>query len=134
MGVLAFVYWQALDSAGWGLIQSNPGDNRIGTPNPKYYFLAQYSRHIRLGMVILATDVAKTVLAMTQRRNLNMGNAQTVTYDFEACTKVTGPIKAGRPKQAAREHYIRQASLSPHWPTSVNADHSMAKTFKRAPN
>ncbi|KAI9914511.1 hypothetical protein PsorP6_007155 [Peronosclerospora sorghi] len=100
MGVVAFVYWQALDGGGWGLILSRPGDKWIGPPNPKYYVLAQYSRHIRPGMMILATDDAKTVLAYDVEKDVlvlvtvNTGDAQTITYDLNACTKVIGPIKA----------------------------------------
>ncbi|KAI9914374.1 hypothetical protein PsorP6_007113 [Peronosclerospora sorghi] len=100
MGVSAFVYWQVLDSGGWGAIQSNPGDQWIGTPNPKYYVFAQYSRHIRPGMMILATDDVRTVLAYDVKKQLlvlvtvNLDDAQTITYDLDACTKVTGPIKA----------------------------------------
>ncbi|KAG7390806.1 hypothetical protein PHYPSEUDO_006628 [Phytophthora pseudosyringae] len=100
MGVSGFVYWQALDSGGWGLIQSNPGDNWLGTPNPKYYVMAQYSRHIRAGMAILATDDAKTVLGYDSAKKLlvvvtvNMGAAQTVTFDLASFGAVAGPINA----------------------------------------
>ncbi|KAE9036047.1 Endo-beta-1,6-galactanase [Phytophthora rubi] len=100
MGVAGFVYWQALDSGGWGLIQSNPGDNWIGTPNPKYYVLAQYSRHIRPFMSILASDDAKTVLGYDSEKKLlvvvtvNMGDAQTVTFDLASFATVAGPINA----------------------------------------
>ncbi|KAL4172133.1 hypothetical protein KRP22_007307 [Phytophthora ramorum] len=98
MGVSGFVYWQALDSGGWGLIQSNPGDNWLGTPNPKYYVLAQYSRHIRAGMTILATDDPKTVLGYDSAKKLlvvvtvNMGEAQTIKFDLSSFASVAGPV------------------------------------------
>ncbi|KAF4325009.1 hypothetical protein BBO99_00000594 [Phytophthora kernoviae] len=100
MGVSAFVYWQALDSGAWGLIQSNPGDSWIGTPNPKYYVMAQYSRHIRPGMAILSTDDVKTVMAYDAAAKLlvlvtvNTGDAQTITFDLASFTRVAGPITA----------------------------------------
>ncbi|POM57903.1 Hypothetical protein PHPALM_37530 [Phytophthora palmivora] len=101
MGVSAFVYWQALDSGAWGLIQSNPGDNWIGTPNPKYYVMLQYSRHIRPGMTILSTDDSNTVMAFDTSSKLlvlvtvNSGDsASTVTFDLSSFTTVAGPITA----------------------------------------
>ncbi|KAG6609225.1 RxLR-like protein [Phytophthora cinnamomi] len=102
MGVSGFVYWQALDSGAWGLVQSNPGDNWIGTPNPKYYVLAQYSRHIRPGMTILSTDdTTNTVMALEATSKLlvlatvNTGDsASTVTYDLSSFKTVAGPITA----------------------------------------
>ncbi|KAL3673563.1 hypothetical protein V7S43_001268 [Phytophthora oleae] len=102
MGVSAFVYWQALDSGAWGLIHSNPGDKWIGTPNPKYYVLIQYSRHIRPGMTILSTDDSpNTVLAFDGSSKVlvlvtvNSGDsASTVTFDLSSFTTVAGPITA----------------------------------------
>lgn len=49
----AWVYWQALDSGPWGLVQANPTDRWAGHPNAKLFVLAHYSRHIRPGMRIL---------------------------------------------------------------------------------
>ncbi|SPO00328.1 probable Endo-beta-1,6-galactanase [Cephalotrichum gorgonifer] len=49
----AWVYWQVLDGAGWGLIDA---DNESGTmkgATQKYFVFAQLSRHIRPGMRIL---------------------------------------------------------------------------------
>jgi len=53
----AWVYWQALDSGPWGLVQANPKDRWAGHPNAKLFVLAHYSRHIRPGMRILQVDV-----------------------------------------------------------------------------
>lgn len=54
----AWVYWQALDSGGWGLVQANTGDNWVGKPNAKLFVLAHFSRHIRQGMRILAINTS----------------------------------------------------------------------------
>jgi galactan endo-1,6-beta-galactosidase len=94
----AWCYWQPFDSGGWGLVQCNPGDNWIGPANPKYYVLAQYSRHIRSGMTIIdggegntisAYDpVAKKLVIVTT----NYSTAQWITYDLSKFTTVGGPI------------------------------------------
>jgi galactan endo-1,6-beta-galactosidase len=52
----AWCYWQPLDaSAGWALLPADMKQRTIGAANPKYFVLAQYSRHIRPGMTILTT-------------------------------------------------------------------------------
>jgi galactan endo-1,6-beta-galactosidase len=52
----AWVYWQALDSGAWGLVEANPKDRWAGHPNAKLFVLAHYSRHIRPGMRILHVE------------------------------------------------------------------------------
>ncbi|GMF10381.1 unnamed protein product [Phytophthora lilii] len=101
MGVSAFVYWQPFDGGGWGLINSAPGNMTIGTANPKYYALAQYSRHIRPGMTILSTDDKNTVMAYNTTSKLlvlatvNSGDsASKVTYDLSSFSKAAGPVSA----------------------------------------
>lgn len=49
----AWVYWQVLDSGGWGLIDANNDQGTIGAATQKYFALAQFTRHIRQGMRIL---------------------------------------------------------------------------------
>ncbi|OWZ24856.1 hypothetical protein PHMEG_00037 [Phytophthora megakarya] len=101
MGVSAFVYWQPFDGGGWGLINSAPGNMTIDAPNPKYYALAQYSRHIRPGMAILSTDDLNTVMAYDATAKLlvlvtvNSGDAVSkVTYDLASFKSVAGPASA----------------------------------------
>lgn len=94
----AWCYWQPFDSGGWGLIQSNPGDNWLGPANPKYYVLAQYTRHIRPGMIILDNGDTNTVTAYDPvgRKlvivTVNYGTVQNITYNLSGFYKVTGPI------------------------------------------
>ncbi|KAI9988812.1 hypothetical protein PInf_022396 [Phytophthora infestans] len=83
MGVSGFVYWQALDSGGWGLIQSNPGDKWIGTPNPNPRL---GRRQDRAGLRL----AEKLLVVVT----VNMGDAQTVTFDLASFAAVAGPINA----------------------------------------
>jgi galactan endo-1,6-beta-galactosidase len=62
----AWAYWQPLDDGnrgGWGLLPVNMRRATIGRANPKYFVLAQYSRHIRPGMLILTTGDAESVAA-----------------------------------------------------------------------
>ena len=63
LGANAWCYWQPYDSGGWGLIASNPGDNWVGSPNTKYFMMAQFSRHIVEHMLILRTSDSNTVAA-----------------------------------------------------------------------
>ena len=94
----AWCYWQPFDSGGWGLIQSNPGDNWIGAANPKYFVLAQYSRHIRPGMTILDGGEANTVAAYDGAAHklvlvtTNHGTGQWINYDLSRFGAAAGPI------------------------------------------
>ncbi|TDH71529.1 hypothetical protein CCR75_002178 [Bremia lactucae] len=118
MGVSGIVYWQALDSGGWGLIQSNPGDNWIGEANPKYYVMAQYSRHIRPGMKILVSDDPKTVIGYDSDKEVlvivtvNMEAAQTITFDLASFAAVGGPIKAWTTETSGKGALYEESTLS----------------------
>jgi galactan endo-1,6-beta-galactosidase len=63
---------------------------------PKYYVLAQFTRHIRPGMRILNTGVGYAVAAYDQAARrlvivaVNTGAAQTLTFDLSAFSQVTG--------------------------------------------
>jgi len=59
----AWVYWQSLDWAGWGLIDANLEAGTIAEPSQKYFVLAHFSRHIRPGMRILDGGSDYTVAA-----------------------------------------------------------------------
>ena len=88
-----------MDSGGWGLIQSNPGDNWYGGANPKYYVLAQYTRHIRPGMNIINSTGINTVAAYDPvgRKlvivTMNYGTAQTISYNQTNFHKASGPVR-----------------------------------------
>ena len=94
----AWVYWQVLDGAGWGLIEASNEDGTVGLPHPKYYVLLQYSRHIRPGMLIIDGGDANTVSAYDKQRGVlvivttNYGNAQWITYDLSKFSDVAGPV------------------------------------------
>ena len=95
----AWCYWQPFDSGGWGLVQSNPGDNWIGNANPKYFVLAQYTRHIRPGMTILDGNDGNTVSAYDAAARklvivtMNYGTAQTISYQLTNFFRADGPVR-----------------------------------------
>lgn len=84
----AWVYWQALDGGGWGLIQADESAGTTGAVNLKYYVLAQFTRHIRAGMRIIDGGEANTVAAYDATNHklilvtTNYGTAQTIGYDL----------------------------------------------------
>ncbi len=94
----AWCYWQVLDSGGWGLVQSNPGDNWIGPANPKYYVLAQYTRHIRPGMTIIDGGEGNTIAAYQPAARklvivtMNYDTAQTITLQL---VKILPSVRSG---------------------------------------
>ena len=59
----AWVYWQALDTSGWGLIDGDNDSLTVGAASQKYFVLAQFTRHIRPGMQILDGGSDYTVAA-----------------------------------------------------------------------
>ncbi len=109
----AWCYWQALDSGGWGLVQSNPGDRWIGPANPKYYVLAQYCRHIRSGMTILDSGDPNSVAAYDAREGKliivteNPGAARSVTYDLTRFAAAAGPVIRWLTTTDGGELYVR---------------------------
>ena len=62
-----WTYWQALDADGkdknWGMINASDSALTIGPVEPKYYVMAQYSRHIRQGMTIISSGDANSLAA-----------------------------------------------------------------------
>lgn len=59
----AWCYWQPLDGGGWGLLDCDMPTATIHKANPKHFVLAQYTRHIRPGMAILASSDPHVVAA-----------------------------------------------------------------------
>jgi galactan endo-1,6-beta-galactosidase len=92
----AWVYWQALDYGGWGLIQADGHTRWLGPVNPKYFVLAQFTRHIRPGMRIMDGGEPNTVAAYDADAHklvivtTNYGKAQWITFDLSAFHGVTG--------------------------------------------
>ncbi|MER6343237.1 glycoside hydrolase [Streptomyces sp. NPDC001595] len=94
----AWCYWQAMDpTAGWAMIAYDAATLQPTTIQPKYYVMAQFSRHIRPGMTILDTGVSYAAAALdrTAKRLVivavnTSAAAQTLTFDLSRFTTVTG--------------------------------------------
>ncbi|TGO09779.1 hypothetical protein BTUL_0154g00020 [Botrytis tulipae] len=89
----AWVYWQALDGGGWGLIDADVQGGTVGAVSQKYFVLAQFTRHIRAGMQILdggsdnvvaAYDAANQKLIIVA---VNWGSAQYLNFDLSQFSK-----------------------------------------------
>jgi galactan endo-1,6-beta-galactosidase len=93
----AWCYWQVMDpSAGWSAIHYDAATLRAGAVQPKYYVLAQFTRHIRAGMRILDTGVGYAAAAYDPGARrlvivaVNTGAAQTLTFDLTRFGQVSG--------------------------------------------
>ncbi|MGW5634100.1 glycoside hydrolase [Streptomyces sp. NPDC003832] len=94
----AWCYWQVMDpSTGWAMIAYDANTLQPTTVQPKYYVMAQFSRHIRPGMTVLDTGVSYAAAAYdaTARRLVLVAvntatTAQTLTFDLSRFTTVTG--------------------------------------------
>lgn len=84
----AWVYWQALDEGGWGLVDGDNDSKTIGSASQKYFVLAQFTRHIRAGMQILDGGSDYTVAAYDSSTQtlvivaVNTGAAQYLNFDL----------------------------------------------------
>lgn len=83
-----WVYWQALDVPGWGLVEGDNDAKTVAGVNTKYFVMAQFSRHVRKGMRILSTDSGDTMAAYDAAGKTlvivatNSDAAQSVTLDI----------------------------------------------------
>ncbi|KAI1267500.1 endo-beta-1,6-galactanase [Xylariaceae sp. FL1019] len=86
----AWVYWQAIDGGGWGLIDGNNDARTLGAVSRKYHVLAQFSRHIRPGMTVLDGGADNTVAAYDPATRtlvivaVNWGDAQYLNFELGA--------------------------------------------------
>ncbi|MEN3615432.1 hypothetical protein AAH979_38780 [Plantactinospora sp. ZYX-F-223] len=89
----AWCYWQPVDGATWGLVAADYPDptaniGTLGAVSNKYFVFAQYTRHIRAGMVIVDSGDQATVAAYdAANRRLVLvtvcgDSPQRITYDL----------------------------------------------------
>jgi galactan endo-1,6-beta-galactosidase len=84
----AWVYWQAVDGSGWGLVEGDNDQVSLGSPSQKYYVLAQFTRHIRPGMKILSGGSSNTIAAYDAANKklvivaVNWGDSQYLNFDL----------------------------------------------------
>ncbi|KFZ14413.1 hypothetical protein V501_03261 [Pseudogymnoascus sp. VKM F-4519 (FW-2642)] len=85
-----WVYWQALDGGGWGLIDASNDSGQISGVNQKYWVLAQFTRHIRPGMRILdgGNDNVVAAYNATAKKLVvvaaNYDTAQYINFDLSS--------------------------------------------------
>ena len=120
----AWVYWQALDGGGWGLLAADNEQVEVQSVNTKWCVLAQYSRHIRPSFEIIDGGAdANTVSAFDAQSSklvivtTNYGNAQWVTYDLSKLQKVAGPVTRWQTQTSTTgdkyKKYTGDTTLSP---------------------
>jgi galactan endo-1,6-beta-galactosidase len=86
----AWCYWQVMDpTPAWALIAYDPDTLRAGAVQNKLYVLAQFTRHIRPGMRIIAASAGNAAVAHDpdNRRLVLVAvntatSAQTITFDL----------------------------------------------------
>ena len=93
----AWCYWQPCDLDGWGWIRSDLASGKMLGLNPKYFVVAQYTRHIRPGMTLLKTGDASTVAAYDPAAHklvlvVYTTEGSTRTIDLSAFASATGPV------------------------------------------
>jgi O-glycosyl hydrolase len=118
----AWVYWQVMDpSSGWATIAYDPSTATPGAVQPKYYVLAQFTRHIRPGMRILSTGVGNAAAAYdaTAKRlvivAVNTGAAQTLTFDlsgFSQATGTSGVVTRWSTVPASTDRYTQRSDVT----------------------
>mmetsp|Transcript_48457 Transcript_48457/g.62194 ORF Transcript_48457/g.62194 Transcript_48457/m.62194 type:complete len:524 (+) Transcript_48457:119-1690(+) len=119
----AWVYWQMVDEAdGWGMLQGNMEEATISQINDKHYMMAQYSRHIKPGMIIMETSGDDTIAAydsinhililVSTCYNANGRHGQGgrwMIHDLSSFTSVLGPITRWNtsPYQSNGDRYVQ---------------------------
>jgi len=117
----AWTYWQIFDVAGgWGLMLSDVAHGLVTSVNNKYFVVAQYSRHVRVGMSVIsggdptnstvaAYDATGRSLTLVQH---NPNNAQTVTFDLSKFSTASGPIACWTTSLSGKTQYQPSACAS----------------------
>jgi galactan endo-1,6-beta-galactosidase len=115
----AWCYWQAVCGGGWGLVKGDLSTEKVLGINPKYFVVAQYTRHIRPGMTILETGDTDTVAAYDAAAHklvlvvrADQGGAKTI--ELGKFASATGPVTRWitEPKGTSRYEMHRDVTLS----------------------
>lgn len=91
----AWCYWQPLDGGGWGCLVIDPAKRKLLFSNPKFFVLAQYTRHIRPGMLILRSGDPQSVVAFDPKhRKLVLVSANFTDSPVERTYRLQGFLQA----------------------------------------
>ena len=100
------------------LLKSHPDQKFLGEVSPKFYVMAQYSRHIRKGMQILDTDHSDSVIAYDSVSHklvivgVNHNTAQNITYDLSLFSRVgAGIVKRWTTNTHGSDRYVERNDL-----------------------
>ena len=105
MNCTAWVYWQAVDGGGWGMLakDNNKTTDYAYTLNEKYWVMAQYSRFIRPGFRFLGVNDDNSLAAYLPSKGTlvivttNSGKADAnVTYDLSRFHRLPATVTAYR--------------------------------------
>ncbi|KUI66445.1 Endo-beta-1,6-galactanase [Cytospora mali] len=114
-----WVYWQALDGGGWGLIEGDNVGLTVGSASQKYFCLAQFTRHIREGMRILDGGADHVVAAYDATNSkliivaVNWGDAQYLNFelsDFSTAGKSGQTIPRWSTQISSGDQYVSYPS------------------------
>jgi galactan endo-1,6-beta-galactosidase len=117
----AWVYWQAIDNTGWGLIQGDLDAASVGSVNTKYYVLAQFTRHIREGMRILDGGANNVVAAYDAKNQklivvaFNSGDAQSLNFElagFSQPSKNGAKVTRWRTQIGSGDKYVQYSDTT----------------------
>jgi galactan endo-1,6-beta-galactosidase len=117
MHPIAWSYWQALDNGGWGLIPTNMVEKTFAPANPKFFALAQYTRHVLPGMTILDSGSRATIAAYDPRTRklvlvtFNDGPARTAAYDLSRFASTGTEARSWRTEPEGSLRYTPQPPL-----------------------
>ncbi|WP_336788654.1 RICIN domain-containing protein [Paenibacillus sp. MMO-177] len=122
MGVTAWIYWQAVDSAdGWGFFKNvlNNTQTTSYTVNKKYYVMGNYSKFVRPGYKIIGSSDANTLAAYdaaSSKLVLVTTNSATtdtsVTYDLSKFTATGSSAEVYRTSQTEDLAQVSNAAIS----------------------
>lgn len=117
----AWVYWQAIDGGGWGLLNAdvNHDSNYSFTMTEKYYVLGNYSKFIRPGFRLVKIGIPNAVAAYQKSTNKlvivttnQSSSKETYTYDLSKFSNVQNNVQVYQTSYI--EYLQKQSSISLH--------------------
>ncbi|OXU15279.1 RICIN domain-containing protein [Sedimentisphaera salicampi] len=114
----AWCYWQPLDWANWGLIDANLPNSWVGQAENKFFALAQFTRKIQQGDLILNSGREDMVVSCSPEKErlvivvVNDSETENYTFDLSAFQAAEGPVKNWRTLADSSEQYQRKSDIA----------------------